>query len=92
MREKGILDLGYHVEKMQGTGREGLECTEGLGGLGKVEGGGRQSTVRIQALRRPSEKGIWIFADHKVDMNQLCDAALPKLISLHHTNRTIARS
>ena len=37
MGEKGPLDLGCHIEKMQSTCQEGLEGAEGLGGLGKVE-------------------------------------------------------
>lgn len=41
---------------------------------------------------RASEQDLGIFSDHKVDMSQPCETALAKLISLHHTNRTISRS
>lgn len=37
MGEKGPLDLGCRTEKMQSTCQQGLECAEGLGGLGEVE-------------------------------------------------------
>lgn len=37
--------------------------------------------------RGTSEQELGVFAHYKIDKSQLCDAALAKLVSLHHIDR-----
>lgn len=45
-----------------------------------------QSTIRIGGEEEQVSRSLG-FSHYKIDKSQLCDAALAKLVSLHHTDR-----